>query len=596
MDFRLVGRAKNWIALASLLVCAHLLLSLLLPHGSELTLFGDITQCFLLLSATLTVFSNAIKAEGRTRIFWALMSSGFGMWLWAQALWTYFEVFLHHEVPNPFLGDVILFLHIVPMMGALAVRPHVERDVARFDTLDFLLLLAWWLYLFLFLVIPWQYVYPNEVVYGHSFDALYLSEHLVFLLCLTLVWQRSTEPWRTIYRHLFGAALLYAFSSIAASVAIDYHLYYTGSLYDVPLVAAMAWFAGVGLMATNLVQKGKPAKKAAAEPGIWAARLARWAVFSTPLMVAWAEVGGQIPPRVRTYRLLLTVDTMLVMGFLVFLKQHLLNRELIYLLRASAESLDKQKRLQAQLVQSEKLASLNDILAGAAHEINNPLTAILGYSDLIVDTDQSREEQRASAEKIRQQARRTKALISDLLSFSRQVCSEKTLVGIDALVTTAVKLCQAGLSGRGVQLQLFLGEDLSPVLGNSAQLLQVFLHIIRNSIDALEPASSSVLVVKTLQQAEYVIVEFSDNGPGLREPERVFDPFYTTKPIGKGTGLGLSASYGIVQDHGGRISCQNRSAGGATFRVELPMARDATDQVGERTAARTHAVANHSIS
>ena len=594
MNFCLVGRAKNWVVVASLLVCVHLLVSLLLPHSSGLTLFGDLTQCFLLLSATLTVLPNAINTEGKTRLFWALMSLGLGMWLWAQALWTYFEVFLHHEVPNPFLGDVILFLHIVPMMGALAVRPHIERDVASFDTLDFLLLLGWWLYLFLFLVIPWQYVYANEVVYGHTFDALYLAEHLVFLLCLALVWQRSAEPWRTIYRHLFGAGLLYAFSSIAASVAIDFHLYYTGSLYDVPLVAAMAWFAGVGLIAKKLWQKGPPAKKTAAERGIWVARLARWAVFSTPLMVAWAEFGGQIPPRVRTYRLLLTVDTMLVMGFLVFLKQHLLNRELIHLLRASAESLDQQKRLQAQLVQSEKLASLNDLLAGAAHEINNPLTAILGYSDLIVETDQSPEEQRASAEKIRQQARRTKALISDLLSFSRQVCSQKTSVDVASLLTTATKLCQVGLSGRGIQVRLCPAEDLPPVLGNSAQLLQVFLHIIRNAIDALEQASTPILAVNALQQAEYVIVEFSDNGPGLREPERVFDPFYTTKAVGKGAGLGLSASYGIVQDHRGRISCHNRSGGGATFRVELPTTRTTTDQVGERSA-RAHAVANDSV-
>jgi two-component system NtrC family sensor kinase len=241
------------------------------------------------------------------------------------------------------------------------------------------------------------------------------------------------------------------------------------------------------------------------------------------------------------------------------------------------------------------LASLNDLLAGAAHEINNPLTAILGYSDLIVETDQSREEQRASAEKIRHHARRTKALISDLLSFSRPDCSEKTLVHVDSLLPTALKLCQAGLSGRGIQIQLSTGGDFPPVLGNSAQLLQVFLHIIRNALDALEHASTPTLTVKTLQQAEYVIVEFSDNGPGLREPERVFDPFYTTKPVGQGTGLGLSASYGIVQGHRGRISCHNRSGGGATFRVELPAASTETDQIGERAAARAHAAANDSV-
>jgi diguanylate cyclase (GGDEF)-like protein len=357
MGFRPLKRTKKWIVGVSLLVCVHLLVSLLLPHSSELTVFGDLAQCVLLLSATLAILSNAIRTQGRTRLFWTLLSLGLGMWLWAQALWTYFEVFLRQEVPNPFGGDVILFLHIVPMIGALAVQPHIERDdhVARFGSLDFLLLLTWWLYLFLFLLIPWQYVYPNEVVYGHNFDALYLCEHLVFLLGLALVWRRSAAPWRTIYRHLFGAALLYATSSIAASVAIDFHLYYTGSLYDVPLVAAMAWFVGVGLMARRLLQESQPTKGTTAGHGIWAARLAMLAVFSMPLMIAWAEFAGQIPQGVRTYRLLLTAGTMLVMGLLVFLKQHLLDQELVHLLRTSHRSLEEMCRLKDELVNKEKV-------------------------------------------------------------------------------------------------------------------------------------------------------------------------------------------------------------------------------------------------
>src|SRR5579864_4830942 len=103
------------------------------------------------------------------------------------------EVFLRREVPNPFVGDIVLFLHIVPMMAALALEPHMQRNESwsRFGSLDFLLLLIWWLYLFLFVVIPWQYVYPSEAVYGRSFDVLYLSEHVVFLAVLALVRRRA---------------------------------------------------------------------------------------------------------------------------------------------------------------------------------------------------------------------------------------------------------------------------------------------------------------------------------------------------------------------------------------------------------------------
>jgi hypothetical protein len=103
------------------------------------------------------------------------MAFGCGMWLCTQVLWTYFEVFLRQEAPNPFVGDVVLFLHVVPMMAALVVQPHIRRNdhSLRLASLDFFLLLTWWLYLYLFIVIPWQYVSPNEAAYGRSFDLLY---------------------------------------------------------------------------------------------------------------------------------------------------------------------------------------------------------------------------------------------------------------------------------------------------------------------------------------------------------------------------------------------------------------------------------------
>jgi len=338
------------------LVCLQVLGSLLLTRGFELTVLGDLIQCALLLLCTVFIFSNAREAESKARLFWALMTLAFGMWLWAQGLWTYFEIFLRQDVPNPFVGDVILFLHIVPMMGALAVQPHMKQgnQSAHFGSLDFLLLLIWWLYLFLFLVIPWQYVLPSEGLYGHNFNVLYLAEHLVFLVALALVWRRSSDSWKTIYAQCFGAALLYAVGSITASKAIDLHLYYTGSHYDVPLVVAMAWFAYCGLTGRRLLKQSLVTKIATEAHGIWAARLAMLAVFSTPLMVAWVVFDGHTPQRVQTYRLLLTVGAMLLMGLLVFLKQHLLDQELIHLLATSHQNLQEMVRLKDDLVNKEQ--------------------------------------------------------------------------------------------------------------------------------------------------------------------------------------------------------------------------------------------------
>jgi diguanylate cyclase (GGDEF)-like protein len=337
------------------LMCVHVMLSLFVPRGFALTAVGDILQNVVLLCATFAVLSNVRTATPKARLFWALMGLGLGMWLASQIMWTYIEVYLRHEAPNPFVGDVILFLHIVPMMAAVALQPHLQRDdrSMRAGTLDFALLLTWWLFLYLFIVIPWQYVHPVESVYGRSFDLLYVSEELVLAAGLVMVWRRSRGAWRSIYFHLCGATLAYCVASLVASEAIDLHVYHTGSLYDVPLVAAMAWFVRVGFLAREAATENSAVESPNRGYGIWKARLAMLAVFVTPLMVAWAEFGGSAPKSVRTYRLFLTVAVMLVMGVLVFLKQHLLDQELLSLLRSSRQNLDEMCRLKDELENKE---------------------------------------------------------------------------------------------------------------------------------------------------------------------------------------------------------------------------------------------------
>jgi diguanylate cyclase (GGDEF)-like protein len=331
------------------------LLTLFIPHSVLLTAIGDIYQNVLLLAATVCIGWNIFTGDRRAKFFWTLMGLGFATWLVSQMLWTYFEVVLRKETPNPFVGDVILFLHIVPMMAALAVQPHMrqERHITRLGTLDVVLLLIGWLYLYLFLVIPWQYVRPDEAIYGHNFNMLYLAEHLAFLLGLVLVSRQSPKPWKIIYAQLFGAAALYALGSIAAGVAIDFHTYYTGSFYDLPLIASMTWFVGVGLASSRLLQND-PGRITATKHSIWAARLAMLAVFSTPLMVAWAVFSKEVPQAIKTYRLILTIAVMLVMGVLVFVKQQLLDGKLLQLLHESHAHLQEMMRLRDDLSDKEK--------------------------------------------------------------------------------------------------------------------------------------------------------------------------------------------------------------------------------------------------
>jgi diguanylate cyclase (GGDEF)-like protein len=336
-------------------VCVHVLLSFLAPRGFALTAFGDILQNIILLCATIAVLSNVRTASPKARLFWALMGLGLAMWLASQLMWTYLEVYLRHEAPNPFVGDVILFLHIVPMMAAVAVQPHVQQDDCTFrvGTLDFALLFTWWLFLYFFVVIPWQYVYPIEVVYGRSFDLLYVGEELVLAAGLMAVWRRSRGAWRSLYFHLFVATLLYCVASLMASEAIDLHLYYTGSLFDVPLVAGMVWFVRIGFLLREAMTQNSIEEVPGRGHEIWKARLAMSAVFITPLMMAWAQFGGDAPQRVRTYRMLLTVGVMLLMGALAFFRQHLLDQELLSLLRSSRQNLDEMCRLKDELENKE---------------------------------------------------------------------------------------------------------------------------------------------------------------------------------------------------------------------------------------------------
>lgn len=555
-------RSKLWILVISCLVFAQACASILIPQGFALAVFSDVTQCILLLSGTAALLPNVVRNHRRARLFWALMTFGVALWLAYQLLWSYFEVVLRQEVPDPFVGDIIIFLHLVPMMAALALQPHTRESdyTGRLGRLDFVLLFTWWVFLYFFAVIPWQYIQVDELAYGRSLNALYLTEKLVFLAGLAVVWLRSSGKWKLIYAHLFGASLLYAASSYVANWAIQRNLYYTGSLYDLPLAASMAWISGIGAFAQDLHFE-REREEAPGRRGLWVARLGMVVIFSLPLFAAWSLYDLGVPSRVRNFRLAVTLVTMLVMGGIVFLRQHLLDRELLRLLQSSQQSYEDLKRLQTQLIQSEKLASLSQLVGGAAHELNNPLTAMLGYSELLASSGLS-EEQRTLAEKIAQQVRRTKVLIANLLNFARQMPGDKIPVDINTVAKTSVQLAQPQFSTQPVTVHLELAPQLPKVQADPNQLLQVFLHLASNSVQTLDELGGGTLRVLTRQQGERVLVEFVGHGPDSTGSE--------TDLVGKPSSLALSACYGIIQEHNGRIFSDHPPEGGTRVCVELP--------------------------
>jgi signal transduction histidine kinase len=459
------------------------------------------------------------------------------------------------------------------MMWALALRPHDRRDDVNFHIgyLDFSLLLIWWVYLYLFVVIPWQYITPDVAIYGLSYDHLAAVENAVLTIGFAVLLGRARGAWREVYAHLFSASLLYAAASYIVNRSIDSQDYYTGSPYDLPLIASFLWFGTAGLTAYRLKPEPETTPVPSEGSNRWPARVAMAAVVSIPLMALWSLRYSPNRESVRIFRIGVTQVTLLVVTVLAFFRQRIVDHDRLRLIESSRESFENLKHFQAQMVQTEKLVSLGQLAAGAAHEINNPLTGILGYSDLLADDPELGDRQRVVADKIRALARRIKTLVTSLLSFARRVPSEKGHLDLNQVLMSALHLSNLDLRGKKVEIETLTDMDMPPVHGDANQILQVLFNLMSNAVDALEEVGGGKLLIRTSHNDERAIIEFSDTGPGIKSPHQVFDPFFTTKPVGKGTGLGLSICYGIVQEHGGRIECFNRPEGGATFIVELPI-------------------------
>jgi signal transduction histidine kinase len=488
-------------------------------------------------------------------------------------LWTVYEVILRRTLPEPFVGDVILFVHVVPFMAAVAIRPHLsEEKKLYFSTLNFLVLLVWWVFLYAYIVFPDEFVVLNVAVYSPHYDLLYLVENLALLGVLGILAWNTRGAWKAIYWNLFVASGLYASSSMVANAAIARNQYHTGSIYDVPFIASTCWLIWAGLLARDLKPASEPAVHESSRWQMLAPRLAMLAMLSLPVMGYWAWFRDTGPANLRQFKLLVTLAATVVLGLFVFLRQYLMDRELVRLLEESRRSLENMQRLQAELVQREKLASLAQLVSGAAHEINNPLAVILGYSDLLAADQGLQPEQANMARKIGQQARRTRELVSSLLSFARQSPGEKTLLNMGAIAQRALQMRMLRIDNKNIRAESHIAADLPQIWGNINQLFQCCAEIIGNATDAMEEVGGGTLSVSARQEGNELVLEFSDSGPGVREPQRIFDPFYTTKPVGKGMGLGLSVTYGVVQEHQGHITCHNPPQGGAVFVVRFPVA------------------------
>ena len=580
---------KLWVALLVALVLAQTAASLLMPRGAALTIASDLIQGSLLLVATAAFLPNTARSRCPTphiRLFWILMSVGMLFWLTYQGMWNYFEVLKRQDVPDPFLGDIVLFLHLVPMIAALAVLPHLREDERdeRIRMLDFTLLLTWWVFIYVYAVIPWQTVQVDEAAYSANFNFAYLTEKLVLLVSLAVLAYTAHGGWRQLYGQLLGASALYASSSYVANYAIGHKLYYSGSIYDIPLTVSIAWMATAPLLALRLdLSDSKPSRPVL---GVWITRLSMLALFSLLWAALQSELDPALPPSVKSFRITVSLFTMVVMGVVVFWRQRLLRAELSLFLERSRRSFDDLKALQEKLIQSEKLASLGQLVGGAAHEINNPLTAMLGYSDLLSASTLPPEEQLQAAQ-IGEQVRRTTTLVASLLTFARQAPARLAAVDINSVLQTAVRLLAPQLEAEAISIRLELAPSLPPVLADSNQILHVCMHLAGQISTHLDRETHSTLFVRTHRQGNFVLVDFSSYDPSSQPLS--FPSVFNSEGGNKPSTLSLSACCRIVEEHGGRL-LQPAAPGDPAFRMELQVATNAAGRssfvVPNRAAAR----------
>jgi len=575
----LVGRHRWFVAAAGITLAFAGVCLVNHQPSPALTAFSDIVGLLLMLVAVAVCASNAISRPRQERSFWVLMLLGVLLWTTNEVAWTLWEVVLHRPIPDPFFFDIILFFHTVPVIAAVAWRPDLVTGRGKIvsSLLNFLMLFGWWIFLYAFIVFPHQYVVLDVRKYNVYYDGLYGIENLLLLGVLIFATASSSGGWRRLYLHLLAPSALYAVNSQFLDRAAAQSTYYSGSIYDIPLIGTLAWLAAAAISSRDWELKSVEFHLNPRWKNLLP-QLAMLPIMSLPVLGLWAILLDPSPAPSKKFRIFAVLVAMLLLGSFVFLRQYLQDQTVMSLLLDSRRAYDGQIQLQNQLVQKEKLASLGNLIAGAAQEIDHPLTAVMSYSEQLWSNQKLTDQQNVLLRKIVNQAGRTRDLVANLLSFARHAPGEKIVVDLTLLLTRAAQLMESKRQSGNVKVQVALDKDCPPVRGNANQLFQLCVEIIENAMDALDESGGGVLAITAQRQEDNVVLQFSDSGPGIRDPQRVFDPFYTTKPVGKGTGLGLSAVYGVVLDHGGQITCRNKPEGGALFVVRVPALCQATAQ------------------
>lgn len=568
---------RNSLAICAGVTLIPLAAALLLSNGYALAFVGDGMQVALIAAAVYLSFRNAARSHSNVRGFWLLIFLGSAMWLGSLTIWFGYEIVLQRPVPAIPFGDILLFLKLVPLSAAIALQPHKSYDsrFRAFGLLDVSILILYSLYLYAFWVFAYRLVPGAEHIYDFHFNVADAIASQIFAMVTGIALLRVRGPWRGLYLLYFLSAVTCCIASDLINVAIDLGKYHSGSLFDVPLVfslAALVAFTWEGRRLQTAHREpvsSLPLNAPTSHLSFLSSNFAMLVTLSTPAIGLWLLATDSWAPQVFSFRLMITLLTLFLLTLLLAIKQHLLTDSLIGSLRNLSDTYASINRFKDHLTQNEKLASLGESVAQVANQIKKAMAIIRERSHVLTARPDSESRIQSMAGKIGQYAHRTDVLVENMLRFAQETPLQLAALDIKPLIESTLQLGRTSKISN-VQVAITQKGEVPLVLADSSQLLHVFLEIISNAVDALEERGGGTLDISIASLGAQVRIEFSDSGPGIKEPEHVFEPFYTTKPVGKGTGLGLSTCYGIIQKHQGEISCHNRTEGGAVFTVLLP--------------------------
>ena len=410
-----------WTRIALGLVLAQIAAAVSLPPSPMLTYLGDTFPCLLTLIVMLSFRSNRRRSQGIVRLFWMLNEVGFGILFLSQFVWFWYEIVLHEPAPTPVAGDGLFLLALVPTLASLAFSPQAKyaSENLRLRRLDFLLLLCWWICLYLYFALPWQFVIKSYPNYNPAYYILALAEHSAVLVAVGTLYVKSEGAWKGFYAQFLFSFGCFAVGSLLQNYFIDRGVYYTGGFYDVPWGFSLGLLTVAAALGAKLESQPGQSNLAPRNKNVWSARLAMIGVISLPLLAIAAVYNSHVPQVIVIFRLRLIFAAMLFLGTLTFLKLSWMDRELLRLIHLTESSVESLKLVQNQILDSQRMGALGRLAFGATHEISNPLTAILGYSELLRENPSLTKEDQRSVEDIQHQVHQAQAAINGIRKFVR---------------------------------------------------------------------------------------------------------------------------------------------------------------------------------